>query len=793
MPVETPVPRPPLASSADGYGLAQAFLDAADVVRNGAVYPHWTGQGERLWYERQDDKGATEYRLVEAASGEGRIAFTRAEVAEALGRHLEAEVDAGLLILRGLKIDGDVARFDAFGDSYAFDFARHELSTAIKLGDPFWLVSPDGRQAVFTRDSNIWIRDIDSGAERALTTDGVELNAYGDSPQAMRVLKKVMGQTVEAVWSPDSKRLLTAQVDDRHVPNLPLTEFAPLDGVRTRTIPNPTSLPADPKPTEFRMISIDVETGREVEARYPRLNAVRMNDTPFAASLAWWGEDGHTAFFVDIERGEQAAHLIAFDTDTGSTRKVFSETTDSYLDLSVNVYAPALIYPIPGKNELVWYSERSGHGHLYLYDLATGTLKHPITEGPWQIREVLHFDPASREVFFLAAGIAPGEDPYICKPCKVSIDGGEVEVLLDEPGDHLVWRASEFGLIGRAMVGDDRFDICGLSPDGAHFVETIGTATSLPKTFLRRIDGTLVAVLEEPSDLPEGWTWPEVVKVKAADGVTDVYGLLFKPVGYDPSRTYPLIDNIYGGPQVSVVPKSAFAGAFTQGNLTDSAHLSTLGAFVLVVVGRGTANRERGFRNASYRAIHNGSDIADHIAAIRQLAEHHPIDLDRVGITGFSGGGYASSLAALTHGDFFKVTVSGGGNYDQAMFWHSWGERYHGRYDAEHYAVQAVKTYAEGLKGRLLLVHGLMDSGCHPGALFQLTQALIEANKDFDTVLLPREGHTWGNYGARRRLDYFTQHLMGREPPAGASITLPHDAAMAKMKYNAVRPARRDA
>lgn len=784
--------RPPLASPVEGYGLAQAFLSAGQTVRNGAIYPHWLKDGEHFWYERKGE-GGVEHRLVEAKTGEGRVAFTRAEVAEALAKHLEADVDAEQLILRGLKIDGDRATFDAFGEPYAYDFAKGELTTARKQGDPNWLISPDGRQAAFTRDANIWIRDIESGAERALTTDGVELNAYGDSPLAMRVLKKMMGQTVEAVWSPDSKRLLTAQVDDRHVPDLPLTEFAPLDGVRTKTIPNPTSLPADPKPTEFRMICIDVETGREVEARYPRLNAVRMNDTPFAANLAWWGEDGHTAWFVDIERGEQAAHVIAFDTDTGATRKVFSETTDSYLELSVNVYAPALIYPVPGTNELVWYSERSGNGHLYLYDLATGSLKHPITSGPWQLRETLHVDPKSRQVLFLAAGVSPDEDPYVCKPCTVSLDGGEVEVLSDEPGDHIVWRAGEFGLLSRSMFGDDRFDISGRSPNGGYFVETVGTATSLPRTCLRRIDGSLVAVLEEAAGLPEGWTWPDVVKVKAADGVTDIHGLLFKPVGYDPSRSYPLIDNIYGGPQVSVTPKSAFAGAFTEGYLTDCAHLATLGAFALVIDGRGTANRERGFRNASYRAIHNGSDIADHIAAIKQLAERYPIDLDRVGITGFSGGGYASSLAAMRHGDFFKVTVSGGGNYDQAMFWHSWGERYHGRYEADHYAVQAVRSYAKDLKGKILFVHGLMDSGCHPGALFQLTQALIDANKDFDTVLLPREGHTWGNYGSRRRLDYFTQHLMGRQPPAGASITMPADGAMAKMKYNAVRPAKRDA
>lgn len=225
--------------------------------------------------------------------------------------------------------------------------------------------------------------------------------------------------------------------------------------------------------------------------------------------------------------------------------------------------------------------------------------------------------------------------------------------------------------------------------------------------------------------------------------------------------------------------------------LADAAHLAALGCFVLVLDGRGTANRERAFREASYGAVHTASNLEDHVAAIRELAQREPIDLERVGITGFSGGGYMTAIAALRHGDFFKVAVAGGGNYDQALFWHCWGERYHGPYSAEHYAKQAARTYADGLKGRLLLVHGLLDSGCHPGALFQFVQALIDANKDVDLVLLPREGHTWGNYGARRRLDYFVQHLLHATPPHDARIELPLEALVRRIKANAVKPSKR--
>ncbi len=777
---------------ASDYALPQVLLAAAQKVRNGAIYPRWLESGERFWYERRATHGV-EYRIIEASTGAVHSSFTRAEIAAALSQQLEADVDAESLILRGLRISDTFATFDAFGDSYSYDIATRRLSAIQKRSDPQWLVSPDGKRAAFVRDHNLWIIDLDTRTERSLTTDGTERYAYADSPLAMRIVRKqAIGQLVEARWSPDGRRILAAQVDDRHVPDLPYVEFAPEDGIRTRVVPNPTSLPGDAKPTEFRLFSVDVDTGGQVEARYPRLCAVRMNDTPFAANLAWWG-DARTAYFVDVERGEKVAHVIAFDTDTGATREVFVEHSDTYVELSVNVYAPALIYPVPGTQELVWYSERSGHGHLYLYDLATGSLKHPITAGNWQIREILHVDFSSRRVFFLAAGISADEDPYVCKPCAVSLDGGPVRILSGSVGEHVVWRAGEFSLALLAMEGHDRFQIAGLSPHARYFVESVGTGVSLPSTYLRRIDGSLIAKIEQADGLPAEWRWPEVVCCKAADGATDVYGMLFKPPVIEPGETYPLIDDIYGGPQVNVVPKIAFGNSISDGMLTDAAHLAALGCFVLILDGRGTANRERAFRVASYGAVHTASNLEDHVSAIRQLAQHHPIDLERIGITGFSGGGYMAAMAMLRYGNFFKVAVAGGGNYDQAIFWHCWGERYHGPYSPEHYATQAARTYAASLKGKLLLVHGLLDSGCHPGALFQLVQALIDVNKDVDLVVLPRDRHTWSSYGMRRRLDYFMRYLMNAEPPAGAKLDMPLEAVLRRLKANAVKPAKRTA
>jgi dipeptidyl-peptidase-4 len=778
----------PADSWSDAYARVQETLLLEARVRNACVHPHWIGDSHAFWYERTSVEGR-EVRMVDAVKGEGRVALTFRAAAAALGRELGVDVDCEALILEGLEMEQDPprARFAARGRSWTFDCASGVLAPGSETDDRNWLVSPDGRLAATVRERNLWVRELDSGRERALTTDGTDVYAYADAPACTRVLRARFGGRPEALWSPDSRRLLTLQVDERHVPELPVMCFAPAEGLRPRVEGNRTSLPDDRRVTEFRMLSVEVASGRQVEARYPRLSAVRMNDTPFSAGTAWWSADGRTAYFVDLERGERAAHVVAFNVETGETRVIFSERTESYLELGVSVYGPAALRPLPATRELLWYSERSGRGHLYLYDLETGALKHAVTGGDWQVRSVLRVDESRREVFLMAAGIAPDESPYTCKPAIASLDRGETTVVSGERGEHIVWQPGDTALASLSLTGGDPRRVCGVSADGEFFVETIGTVTTLPKTVLRRRDGAALAVLERAEgSLPASWVWPEPVKLKAADGRTDVHGLIFKPDGYDPALTYPVIDCIYGGPQVSTVPKMAFGEGGPRGaTFIEAASLAALGAFVVVIDGRGTAERERAFREASHGALQSASSLEDHIAGIRQLAERHPaMDLDRVGICGFSAGGYVSALAVLRFGHFFKVAVAGGGNYDQALFWHSWGERYHGAYDPDLYARQAARTYAGKLSGRLLLIHGMMDSGCHPAGLFQLLQALIEENKDVDLVLLPRAGHELTGYGTRRRLDYFVTHLFGSTPPPPVKLLLAGDEIARRVAAN---------
>jgi len=774
---------------------AQQALLAREGVRNGELLPVWIDD-HRFWYERQGSEGA-EYRLVDARTGAGEIAVTRRALAEALAGHFDAPVEASALIVADVRFDlaADVMTFTAFGLPFAWALSDRHLSRADKATDLNWLAAPDGRSAIFLRGANLWLRDRASGAEHALTTDGTHDYAYGDVPSAMRGARGRMADSApHAIWSPDGAWILTVQTDERSVPDLPLVDYAPLDGVRPRLRSTRVSLPGDPQVTEFAMIAVHVATGRQVRARYSRLPAVRMNNTPIGAGLCWWAGDSRSAYFVDIERGEARAHVVAFDLDTGAARVVFTEESESYVEVGVNVYMPALIAPLPDTGELLWYSERSGHGHLYLYDLATGALRNRVTAGAWQVLEILHLDVARREVMFLAGGIARDEAPYVARPCIASLDGGEVTVVSDESGNHKLWKPGEFDLFSKKQEGIDPLTISAVSPKGSHFVETISSVNGLPRTYLRARDGRQVALLEQAeADMPAGWQEPEPVQCKAADGRTDLFGLLFKPLGFDATQRYPLIDLIYGGPQLATVPHAHFSVGILQGQrYLDAVHLSALGAYVLMLDGRGTSNRERDFRTASHGAAQDASHLEDHVAAICDLALARPqIDMDRIGITGFSAGGYMAAHAALRFGDVFKVAVAGGGNYDQAVFWHSWGERYHGPFEQEHYARQAAKTYAAGMTGRLMLVHGMLDEGCHPAGLFQLVEALIEAGKDPDLVLLPRGGHEWTGYGARRRWDYFARHLIGGEPDCSQPFEREIDRIGRRVKYNEVPPGER--
>jgi dipeptidyl aminopeptidase/acylaminoacyl peptidase len=345
----------------------------------------------------------------------------------------------------------------------------------------------------------------------------------------------------------------------------------------------------------------------------------------------------------------------------------------------------------------------------------------------------------------------------------VDLRTGALKVLSASNDDHEVVSAGSLERLVAVITGGDPEGLQGAAPSGRYFVETVKSADKPSHTLLRNSEGQVLATVEDAdvTRLPSYWRWPEPLRLVAADGRTEIDGLIFRPADYDPKKKYPIIDYIYGGPQVAHVPRGPGLNDYMAG-----ATYAALGFFAVIIDGRGTTERSREFHTQSYRKAETASNLDDHIAAIRQLAAKDPaIDLDHVGITGFSGGGYMTASAMLRYPDFFKVGVAGSGNHDQRIFWNTWGERYEGYPAGDYYKDQANSNYAKNLKGKLLLVHGLLDTGVHPSNVFQLEQALIDANRDYDTLLWPRARHEIPSYGLRRCWDYFVQHLAGETPP----------------------------
>jgi len=740
---------------------------------NSDVVPHWMAGRDQFWYERQTPEGKR-FTIFDVSKGTKSDAFDHLRLAQELTKTIDKPIDANDLPIVGVSLnnkDGSIS-FSALEKSWKFDPVKGLVEDTNPAGK--FNKSPDGKLGVFFKDQNLWVRDFVSGKETQITTDGEQYYTYGTPPAAS-------GLSVPApllVWSPDSTKIFTAQTDDRKVLDAPVIDFAPMGSVpkdlpnedltpkdrfRPKVKPYRVAFPGDENVPTFRLTIIDARNGHQTPVRYQPIPATRMNDTPVDGSRMWWGADSKTAYFVDTERGEKAVHVEAVTADSGSTRELFTETSDTYVELGSQVYTSATIVPLPKSNQLIWYSERSGWAHLYLYDLATGRLVRQLTKGDWLVRDVLGVDESRGQMLISIEGRSKDKNPYYQEIARVDLKTTSMKIVSASPEDHSVVSAGSFAKLIATALGADPTGLRGVAPSWHYFVETVGTAEKPTQTVVRDMEGRLVATVEDAdaSRLPSYWRWPKVVQLTAADSKTPINALVYYPFDYDPHKKYPIVDCIYGGPQIANVPRQSGDLGFFDGST-----YAALGFIAIKLDGRGTIERRRDFHTQSYGHAETASNLEDHIAGIRQLAARDSsIDLARVGITGFSGGGYMTTSALLRYPDFYKVGVAGSGNHDQRIFWNTWGERYEGYPAGDYYKAQANSTYADHLKGRLLLVHGMVDTGVHPSSFFQLEQSLIDANKDFDMLLWPRLGHDIPTYGIRRVWDYFVSNLAGERPP----------------------------
>lgn len=758
------------------YQRAQALLQglgSSKLVQNDSLFPHWIEDTDCFWYERTTTAGK-EFRLVDAGVPSNNIAFEHDALATALTQASGQPVDKEDLPISyvGMTLSPLTVSFSAFDKGWLFTSSENGCKAielvSVKNGEA---LSPNGKQIAFVRNYNLWIREVVTGEAWAVTVDGEEDYAYGGPLTAW-------GDSnfpeMSSLWSSDSTRLLTMLRDKRLVKTLPTVEHLPLDGsIRPTVKLTKVAYPGDEQVETVQLLAIDVASGDACTPDYPPLPAGHnMNMGLFFSRIAWWANDNRHAYFVALERGDRVMQLVEFDTHTGNTRVLFEEMSETHVNyIPSDCFASVSHRALSNSNELIWWSERSGWGHLYLYDLVSGELKQTITRGDWMVRDVLSVDEQRREIVIQTCGRVPGRDPYYRDICRVQIDTGEITTLFSADEDTTVHYLESYIVLVNHQSHRANAMAQGISPSGDYTVMTRSRVDQAPVSQLLNRDGETLLELEvtDISLLPDGWHWPEPVEVQAADGVTPLYGVLFRPSYFSPDKQYPVINYISGGPWLSIVPKGSFHSsrhAYTDFHYFIAAAFAELGFIVLQLDSRGTPLRGKAFQDDSYGWVPDAANTEDHAGAIRQLAERYPaMDLHRVGSCCLA---YLSGLVNFFEcQDLYKVHVQA-----NVMDTRLTGCSFHGDIFEGCEGPSDNKCYpeqlAEKLRGKLLLMHtlnGPQVSFYPPAGAFRVIDALQKANKDFDMLMAPGSNDSYGSYASRRIWDYLVTHLMGEEPP----------------------------
>jgi dipeptidyl aminopeptidase/acylaminoacyl peptidase len=607
-------------------------------------------------------------------------------------------------------------------------------------GAPPPSLSPDGSKAIFICDWNLWVKDVATGQERQLTTDGAKDFGYATSNAGWATTA-----APSLSWSPDGKRIATQQQDERKVGDMYLVE-TPVNGGHPVLRAWKYPLPGDPDVAMISRVVIDVGTGKVTRLLDGPDFHRAMSEDNIDMGEYLWSPDGSRLGYVSTDRFHKNSTAKLVDATSGEVRTLFTETEKTHVQTRVQWQI------LWDSKEVVWYSQRDGTANMYLYDLDSGKVKNQITSGLGPITRVNRIDHDTRTLWYEADGREKDQDPYFTHLYRVGLDGRNSVSLTPDNGTHSVQ----------------------ISPDGKYVIDTFSQPDVAPETTLRDgKSGALVMPLEKADIsklLATGWKPPMQIKMKAADGKTDIYGMLFRPTNLDPSKKYPIINNAYPGPQSGSVGSRAFTVA-----RGDKQALAELGFVVVSIDGTGTPNRSKAYTDSYYGAMGRDNTIPDQIAGMKELAKKYPwIDIDKAAMWGHSGGGFitADALLRAPYDDFFKVGISESGNHDQRQYEDDWGERYQGPLvknadGTDNYEIEATQTQAAGLKGHLLLIHGTMDNNVPPYNTLLVADALIKANKEFDMLLIPNSGHgyTPGNYVMRRRWDYFVKYLLDAEPP----------------------------
>jgi dipeptidyl aminopeptidase/acylaminoacyl peptidase len=788
------------------YQLAARFSSKKleKMIFSTTVDPHWLKKSDRFWYIYETTEGKKWY-IVDPAKAERQLIFDNDKMAAAISRIVKDPFDAKHLGLDSLKFirdenwiqfevksTQDVDTKDSTAKKEAKDSKKKIFYFEYNLTDgalteltgfkkpkhkPNWAsISPDSNIIVFGRHFNLfWMdhanyekalknEDDSTIVEHALTTDGVENDSYhgngalggGGETNVDKEKNKDKRKPAQIFWSPDSRHFALSKSDMRKVNDLwvinSIADPRPTLETYKYMMPGEKELPIE----QLMVFDMTTHTHQVISAGQFKDQDLAIwaapipenhRDDDYRTTL-WLGTD--TKFY--FTRTSRDLHRIdVCQENVGDTVAIpiIKERLNTYVEVR-------RLGLVDGGKELIEWSEQDGWAHFYLYDGA-GKLKNQITSGPFHCEDIVGIDEKKRILYFSANGREPGEDPYYLHLYKINFDGSGLALLDGGDFDH-------------AMSMDDSHQF---------FVDNYSRVNSVPKSAVFNSLGKKIMDLETAdlsSLMAAGYKFPEPFKVKADDGITDLYGVIYKPYNFDSTKKYPLMEYVYPGPQTEAVNKS-FGRSMDRMD-----RLAQLGMIVITVGNRGgNPSRSKWYHNYGYGNLRDYG-LADKKAAAEQMADRYPfIDINRVGIFGHSGGGFMSTAAMLVYPDFFKVAVSESGNHDNSIYNRWWSEKHHGVKEmisdkgdtTFQYSIEKNPDIAKNLKGHLLLCTGDIDNNVHPGNTIRVANALIKADKRFDFVLLPGQRHAYGEmteYFWWRTADYFSRYLIGDDSPRPIAI-----------------------
>jgi dipeptidyl aminopeptidase/acylaminoacyl peptidase len=788
-----------LPGATSGARAQQPDYHRADVIRTAARYVFGTSVGARLledstrfYYTSTSRDDRTVTYVVDPRTATKRLLFDNARLAAVLSIAADTVLDSNRLPAFTVVDTGKVVEVRMRRKMYrcvlatyaceAQDTLVYNMNRALRLGPDYATRSPDRKWDVFLYNYNLYARPAslsdsqaiavrdsalraqatqrdttarrDSTARRdttrargasrdsvalpsgsiQLTTDGAERYTYGSGFNDLFVTtppSRWRPRRVPVTWSPDSRKLIAERMDYREVGRYPLyssTQTKPVDRSYYYAAAGDSIIPL----TDVYIIDIAAKTNTKVD----------MVPTPTVnfATQPTWSRTSDRLFVMNSARGYKRMSILSVDAATGRTTRIAQDSFPSWVETRG-------FRIVNGGEDVLWISERDGWAHIYRFD-ANGALKNQVESGPYAVTGILKVDSVAKQIYFSAQGRENGRIPYYPHLYRINFDGTGMTLLTPEDGAH----QTSF-----------------VTPKANFFIDTYAPADKPPVVTLRdgRTGRVVLELARGEVDLlaSVGWTPPRVFTVKARDGVTDLYGLMYLPSAFDSTKSYPIIDNIYPGPQVGSVSGWSFNARH------DPRALAELGFVVIQLDHMGTPGRSKSFHDYYYGNM-GDNGLPDHIAGIKQLAARHRyIDINRVGIYGHSGGGFATADAMFRYPEFFKVGVSGSGNHDNRTYGFFWGEKYQGLVrrgpdGKDNYEASANYTLAGNLRGKLLLMHGDMDNNVHPSNTLRVVDALIKAGKDFDMLIVPDAPHGLPDYTIKRRWDYFVRHLLGQEPPA---------------------------